>query len=67
MSCTDRSLDSASAAAVPAAWPITKQAPVTRAADCPSCDRSVHDIDRQELQSRLARDGVFLGRKSEST
>ena len=28
---------SASAAAVPAAWPMTKQAPLTRAADCPAC------------------------------
>ena len=25
------------AAAVPAAWPMTKQAPETRAADCPRC------------------------------
>ena len=65
--CASMTHDGQSAARVTGACFVMGQAAGTAAALALSSDRSVHDIDRQELQSRLARDGVFLGRKSEST
>jgi hypothetical protein len=59
---TERLWRVASAAAVPAAWPMTKQAPVTRAADCPSCviDAQRPATSRLSTPPALARRGSSM-------
>jgi hypothetical protein len=57
--------DGQSAARVTGACFVMGQAAGTAAALALSSNRSVHDLDRQELQRRLLDQGVFLGRRSE--
>ena len=64
--CASMTHDGQSAARVTGACFVMGQAAGTAASLALSDDRSVHDVDRQELQRRLVRQGAFLGRKSES-
>ena len=65
--CAAMTHDGQSAARVTGACFVMGQAAGTAAALALSSGLSVHDIDRQELQRRLADQGVYLGRGSART
>jgi hypothetical protein len=63
--CASMTHDGQSAARVTGACFVMGQAAGTAAALANSNNKSVHDVDRQELQRRLLDQGAFLGRRSE--
>lgn len=60
--CASMTHDGQSAARVTGACFVMGQAAGTAAALAVARDQSVHEVDRRQLQSRLAEQGAFLGR-----